>query len=489
MTIEAVATSTSRNTWQRAYAKRLFMSDLAVIALAVFASQFFWISDRGSALSFEELPARDLSLTYTAVSLVLVVLWLIFLDLFATRDHKNIGSGTTEYKRLADSTVRLFGILAIVAFLFKADLGRGYFLTALPGGLLLLLLSRWAWRQWLRRQQKRGAYVSRTLLIGQRNKSHHVAASIERDGSTGLQAVGALTRSGAVDRDLIPGVPVLGTFADALRVIDALQIDAVIVSAADDLSPQNMRELGWRLKDRDVNLIVAPALTDVAGPRIHARPVAGLPLIHVDFPEFAGRKQVAKRIFDIVGSAAILLLSSPILISVAIAVRASSPGAILYTQERIGLRGNPFGMLKFRSMVQGADDQLASLLDAQGTSDKPLFKVMNDPRITPVGRFIRKYSLDEVPQLINVLRGHMSLVGPRPQREAEVALYDNAAHRRLFMKPGMSGLWQVSGRSKLSWEDSIRLDLYYVENWSMTGDLVILWRTVKAVVAPGDDAH
>ena len=146
MTIEAVATSASRNTWQRTYAKRLFASDLAVIAFAVFASQFFWINDRGSALSFEELPAKDLSLTYTAVSLVLVVLWLIFLDLFATRDHKNIGSGTTEYKRLADSTVRLFGILAIVAFLFKADLGRGYFLTALPGGLLLLLLSRWAWR-------------------------------------------------------------------------------------------------------------------------------------------------------------------------------------------------------------------------------------------------------------------------------------------------------------------------------------------------------
>ena len=146
-------------------------------------------------------------------------------------------------------------------------------------------------------------------------------------------------------------------------------------------------------------------------------------------------------------------------------------------------------MLKFRSMIQGADDQLASLLDAQGTSDTPLFKVMNDPRITSVGRFIRKYSLDEVPQLFNVLQGNMSLVGPRPQREAEVALYDNAAHRRLFMKPGMSGLWQVSGRSKLSWEDAIRLDLYYVENWSMTGDLVILWRTVRAVVAPGDDAH
>jgi lipopolysaccharide/colanic/teichoic acid biosynthesis glycosyltransferase len=193
---------------------------------------------------------------------------------------------------------------------------------------------------------------------------------------------------------------------------------------------------------------------------------------------------VSKRAFDIVGSALLLLVSSPILIGVAIAIRVTSPGNIIYLQERIGRQGHPFGMLKFRSMVPDADDRLESLLDAQGTSDRPLFKVMNDPRITPIGRFIRKYSLDEFPQLLNVLLGQMSLVGPRPQRAAEVALYDDAAHRRLIMKPGMSGLWQVSGRSNLSWDDAIRLDLYYVENWSMTGDLLILFRTMRAVASP-----
>jgi exopolysaccharide biosynthesis polyprenyl glycosylphosphotransferase len=474
--------------WQSLYARRLFVTDLGVVILSVLASQLAWIDSGAAELQISSLDMDTFRVTYTAVSVVVVVLWMLLLDFYASRDHRNIGSGTIEYRRIADSTIRLFGVFAIVAFLFKADLGRGYFLTALPLGVFLLLLSRWMWRQWLRRRQRDGQFVSRTLLVGQRSKTQPVAEAIQRDGSTGLVAVGAVTRTGALDRELVPGVPVLGSFADILRVLDELVIDTVVVTAADAISPTDMRELGWRLESRRVNLIVAPSLTDVAGPRIHARPVAGLPLIHVDFPRFEGRKQAGKRIFDFFGSLALLIVSLPILVAVAIAVKATSPGPILYTQERVGHRGNPFGMLKFRSMVQGADDQLASLLDAQGTSDKPLFKVINDPRITPVGKFIRKYSLDELPQLINVLLGQMSLVGPRPQRAAEVALYDDAAHRRLFMKPGMSGLWQISGRSKLSWEDAIRLDLYYVENWSMTGDFIILWRTARAVAA-ADGAH
>jgi exopolysaccharide biosynthesis polyprenyl glycosylphosphotransferase len=243
-----------------------------------------------------------------------------------------------------------------------------------------------------------------------------------------------------------------------------------------------MRKLGWDLASRDVGLIVAPTLTDVAGPRIHSRPVAGLPLIYVEYPTFDRIKRVMKRSFDLVGASVLIVLTSPLLAAVAIAIKTTSPGNVIYRQERIGRHGKPFGMLKFRSMVNDADDQLESLLDAQGTSTRPLFKISNDPRITRVGQFIRRTSLDEFPQLFNVLRGQMSLVGPRPQRAAEVALYDDAAIRRLMMKPGMSGLWQVSGRSNLSWDDSIRLDLYYVENWSMTVDLIILWRTFRAVV-------
>ncbi|WP_234407252.1 sugar transferase [Microterricola viridarii] len=475
-----------RLSWQRAYAVRLFVSDVSMVVIAVFGAHFVWFRDASVELGTADAP--EIRIGYTTISLLLVLAWMVVLDIFATRDHKVIGSGTLEYKRIADATVWLFGLFAILAFLFRLELARGYFLTALPVGFLLLFMSRWAWRQWLRRQQKSGAYVSRTILLGERNKSAHVAKTIQRTAGTGLDIVGALTHAGTMAKGPIEGVEVLGGYSDLLTAVDSTRADTVVLTGADEISPDDMRRIGWELESRSVELIVAPALTDIAGPRIHARPVAGLPLIHVSYPTLEGAKRVYKRSFDILGSGLLLLLGSPILIAVAIAVKRSGPGNILYRQVRIGRGGKEFGMLKFRSMVQDADDQLESLLDAQGTSNTPLFKVTNDPRITPVGRFLRKYSLDEVPQLFNVFFGEMSLVGPRPQRAAEVALYDDAAHRRLIMKPGMSGLWQVSGRSNLSWEDSIRLDLYYVENWSLTTDIVILFRTVRAVVTP-EGAH
>ena len=471
-----------RRSWQRAFAVRLFVSDITVVVIAVFGSQLIWFG-------LETVPLTaprpfSLGASYTVVSIVLVVAWMAMLDVFATRDHKVIGSGTLEYKRAADATTRLFGLFAIIAFLFQIEFARGYFLTALPAGILLLIWTRWRWRQWLRVRQARGIYLSRAVLLGERLKLAHVAATITRTPGSGLLLVGALTRQGVAGTGVIHGVPIVGEYADLMTAVDETHADTVILTGADEINPEDMRQVGWELETRGVDLIVAPALTDVAGPRIHSRPVAGLPLIHVSYPQFEGAKRVTKRTFDIVGSAMLILLCSPGLVWAALAVKRSSPGNIVYRQERIGRHGATFGMYKFRSMVQDADDQLESLLDAQGTSHTPLFKVTNDPRITPVGKILRKYSIDELPQLFNVLFGEMSLVGPRPQRAAEVALYDSVAQRRLIMKPGMSGLWQVSGRSNLSWEDSIRLDLYYVENWSLTADILILWRTVRAVVTP-----
>ncbi|MDQ0100641.1 exopolysaccharide biosynthesis polyprenyl glycosylphosphotransferase [Paenarthrobacter nicotinovorans] len=258
-------------------------------------------------------------------------------------------------------------------------------------------------------------------------------------------------------------------------------MDAVAISAGANIHPKDLRKLGWELAARDIGMILAPALTDVAGPRIHTQPVAGLPLIHVSTPKLTGGKKVAKRTFDIVLAGSLLVMLAPLFVVLALLVRITSPGPVFYRQARVGLRGTTFHMMKFRSMRVNADSELEALLKAQGSDSRPLFKVENDPRITPLGRVLRKYSLDELPQLLNVLGGSMSLVGPRPQRDGEVALYDDAAHRRLYVSPGMSGLWQVSGRSNLSWEESIRLDLYYVENWSLMGDVIILFRTFKAV--------
>jgi len=258
--------------------------------------------------------------------------------------------------------------------------------------------------------------------------------------------------------------------------------DTLVITSADRLTPERVRKLSWALEPGRQHLVMAPSLTDVSGPRIHMRPVAGLPLMHVETPRFEGAQAFVKRIFDLIVSFLLIVLSSPLLIVLAIIVKTSSPGPVLYRSERIGLNGRPFRMLKFRSMRDGSDAQLAQLLAMEGKGDSPLFKLKDDPRVTPIGRILRRYSLDELPQFFNVLDGSMSLVGPRPQVAAEVALYDDVAHRRLLLKPGITGLWQVSGRSDLPWADALRLDLYYVENWSLIGDLVILWRTAKAVV-------
>ena len=273
------------------------------------------------------------------------------------------------------------------------------------------------------------------------------------------------------------------------RAIAATQADTVAVTSADELPPDKVKQVSWSLEAGKQHLVLAPSIVDIAGPRIHIRPVSGLPLIHVETPRFSLGQRLLKRSFDLVAAMAIVILISPILLIVAIAVSWTSVGPILYKSERIGRNGKPFRMLKFRSMRVGADKELKALLEAQGTSEQPLFKVKDDPRITPVGRFIRKYSLDELPQVFNVIGGSMSLVGPRPQIAAEVALYSEAAKRRLLTRPGITGLWQVSGRSTLDWDATVRLDLSYVENWSLAGDLAILLKTARAVLAPGESAH
>jgi exopolysaccharide biosynthesis polyprenyl glycosylphosphotransferase len=289
----------------------------------------------------------------------------------------------------------------------------------------------------------------------------------------------------------VPGttIPMLGSVSAIDRAMALTRADTVAVTSTDELPPDKVKEISWGLESGHQHLVLAPSIVDIAGPRLHTRPVAGLPLIHVETPRFSFGQRVLKRMLDLMGAIAMVMVLSPVLVAVAVAVKVTSEGPLLYRQERIGQHGRPFQMLKFRSMRVGADGELKALLAAQGTDHKPLFKIRDDPRVTPVGRFIRRYSLDELPQLFNVLGGSMSLVGPRPQIAPEVALYTDAARRRLLARPGLTGLWQVSGRSSLDWEDAVRLDLYYVENWSLVGDLAILFKTAKAVLVPGETAR
>ncbi|CAH0136011.1 putative sugar transferase EpsL [Microbacterium sp. Bi98] len=472
-----------RVAWTRLYASRLFYNDVIVVLVTLVVSSIVVLPGLLTGVSWPGGPR----VSYLVVLGAIGFLWLVALDVTDSRDRHTVGHGADEYRRIVNASVAVFAVTVAIAFFLGMELSRALVAVVFPLGLVLLLMSRWMCRQWLRGRQKTGQYLHRAVVIGEPSKVALVAREIRRAKSSGYEIVGVITENtSAAD---ISGFEVLGDIANVEKVLDEVRFDALIIVGSDDLDPLTMRRLGYSVSDRDIQLIMAPVLTDIAGPRMHATPVAGLPLVHVDFPRMEGSKRFLKRAFDIVGSSLLLVLLSPVFLIAAIAIRIEGPGSIFYHQERIGRGGKTFGMRKFRSMVADADDQLATLLDLQGDGGTPLFKINDDPRITRVGRFFRKHSIDELPQLIDVFLGDMSLVGPRPQRASEVALYDDFAHRRLLVKPGMSGLWQVSGRSSLSWEETIRLDLYYVENWSLIQDLIILFRTIRAVVAPGASAH
>lgn len=476
--------------WRRLYARRLWISDLLVLVWTVYGTQLLWFGADSAAVDTGR-SLDSIQLSYWIFSGILVALWMWVLSLIDSRDHRIIGNGNVEYIRVADASLRLFGGIAIVAFLSQISIARGYLLMALPLGIAMLVLERWLWRQWLIAQRFRGEYSARVLLVGSEPSVTQIARELLRMPNAGYQVVGACVPSGRI-AGTIPGtdIPVMGSVDAVERAVAITGADTVAVTGTDELPPDKVKQISWSLEAGRQHLVLAPSIVDVAGPRLHTRPVAGLPLIHVETPKFTGGQRFVKRSVDLVASVLGVIVISPLLIALAITVRLTSEGPVFFRQTRVGLKGREFSMIKFRSMVINAEDLLADLeREHRDAGNEVLFKMKNDPRVTPIGRVMRKFSLDELPQLFNVMGGSMSLVGPRPPLPKEVAQYATHVHRRFLVKPGITGLWQVSGRSSLSWEESVRLDLSYVENWSLLGDVAILLKTAKAALAPGETAH
>ena len=466
--------------WASQYGRRLLISDLVIIAAAVFGSQLFWFGL--SAPPVQVIPDDVTSpLSYFSFSVILIAAWMLALAAYDTRDRRVVGIGSMEYKRIFDASMRLFGLLAITAVLLQLDLARGYIVTAFPVGMVLLVASRWAWRRWLVRQRHAHKFSSRALLVGSVASVTDIADLLARYPFAGYLAVGAcIPGSERSSNPTVYDLPVVGGLGEVAESAKALNADTVILTSSDHLPPMMVKRIGWSLESTKVDLIVAPALLDTAGPRIHTRPFAGLPLIHVEVPRYEGSKQAAKATFDFAAALFGVILISPILLVIAILVKTTSEGPVFFRQVRVGLNGQLFLMMKFRTMVVDAESRLEGLKDLNEGSG-PLFKLRDDPRVTRVGSFLRRYSLDELPQFFNVLSGSMSIVGPRPPLVSEVEQYEPDVKRRLLVKPGITGPWQINGRSDLKWEDGVRLDLYYVENWTLTGDVILIWRTVKAV--------
>jgi exopolysaccharide biosynthesis polyprenyl glycosylphosphotransferase len=485
---EAPMSATRRNggpRWQRRYVKVLVVSDIIVVALALVGAQTVRLGRPITATD----PA---SIYFSILSVLIAGIWLSLLAAYRTRSPRIVGAGVEEYRRVVSATLATIGVVAVALMIFRPEFARGYLAVAFPLGLAGLVVGRNVCRLFLSRQRKRGRCVVTVLAVGDARAVRSLVQSLSRGWGYGYSVVGVcLTGRSSGGTFEIPGVGALPVFGDENNVHDAIlktNSDTVALTTTDHLGPEGVRELSWDLHKLGVDLVVTPGVVDVAGPRLTMRPVAGLPLIHVEKPQYSGTKKIQKLAFDYFMAVFALVMALPVMIAAAIAIKLTSKGPVFYKSERIGLDGEPFQMIKFRTMVDGADQQVVNMMDVNESVGGVLFKMKEDPRITHVGSLLRKYSIDELPQFFNVLRRDMSVVGPRPPLRREVDTYNDQVRRRLLVLPGITGLWQVSGRSDLSWEDSVRLDLSYVENWSITNDVLIAVKTVRTI-ATGSGAY
>jgi exopolysaccharide biosynthesis polyprenyl glycosylphosphotransferase len=455
------------STWTRDYLRKVALADLGCAVVGVFMA---------AQIRF----GSNVTHTYLALSLALPLLWIAALWLAGAYDVRFIGTGSDEYRKVLNAGVSLTAAVAIFSYAVNLELSRAYVVIALPSLTLFDLGARLALRKRLHRRRTAGECRHSVIAVGHELAVAGLVTELGRDRYHGLTVVGAcVVRPGECDE--VVGVPVYGGLDDITAAVKAFGADTVAVTSCPEMDGVRLRSLAWELETTGTDLCVSPALLDVAGPRTTIRPTAGLTLLHVDHPQLAGFRLVMKGLFDRCAAAAALVMLAPVMAALAAAVWLHDRGPALFSQIRVGKDGRAFRMYKFRTMVVDAEQRRAELLPTND-SDGVLFKLRRDPRVTVVGQHLRHWSVDELPQLFNVFLGHMSLVGPRPALPDEAEKYAEHVRRRLVVKPGLTGLWQVNGRSDLSWEESVRLDLRYVENWSFALDLQILWKTISVMV-------
>ena len=455
--------------WTRAYLWRAAVGDVTCAVLAgVLAIQARFLS-QGSQ------PAAYLAFTFA-----IPLLWVAAIALAGGYDPRFIGVGSDEFRRVLNAGVSLTAAVAIVSYAFRLNVARGYVALAMPSATLLDLMMRYWLRKHLHKRRGAGQCLRRVVVVGHAPAIAELADMLRRSSYHGMSIVGACLAETRRPGE-IADIPVFGGLDNVSSAVDSFGANTVAVLTCPEMNGIRLRELGWALEKTGTELCVASALLDVAGPRTTIRPIAGLPLLHVDQAELGGAKLLVKGVLDRLVAGLALLVLLPAFALIAVAIRAHDHGHVFFRQTRVGKDGQTFRLWKFRTMVMDAEErrvQLAKLNEATGV----LFKMRRDPRVTKVGAWLRRWSLDELPQLINVVTGDMSLVGPRPALPQETARYGDHMQRRLKVKPGITGLWQVSGRSNLPWEEAVRLDIRYVENWSVVLDLQILWKTCAAVI-------
>ncbi len=383
-----------------------------------------------------------------------------------------------ELRRLILAITVGVATIVVAAVWSRSVVSRSWMATTWSFSLLLVGTTRLAWRARVAEEQARGALCLRTIIVGSNEEARRLGRAMIARPAEGFEPVGFLS----VDRHVVDldGLPVLGGLTDVVEAIARTGADCVFVAS----SAVRVEDISWLarvLRPQNVEVRFSTNLPELLISRVALQPIARIPSLLVRPARLTGPQATVKRVVDVIVAAGLLCLTAPLLVAIALAVRLGSRGPVLFRQERIGMRGVPFTMLKFRTMVADAESRLPDVEHLNEASG-PLFKIRQDPRVTPTGRFLRRHSLDELPQLVNVIRGHMSLVGPRPPLRSEVSAYERWHFARLEVRPGMTGLGQVTGRSDRSFEDTVRLDVFYIENWSLTYDLYIIAKTIPALL-------
>ena len=461
------------NDWAQTYVRRAIVAD----ALCALVAGLVAVVVSGAVPLRDPLPAP-----YVAILAGGPAVWVLMVGLCHGYERRFLGVGMEEYRALPSAAIRLLAASAFVSYAVytgRPYLSRYFVLVYFPVLLVSALLARYAVRQSLHRSRWHGQNLSRAVIVGRSDAVHALVRDLRREPVHGMRAVAACTSGDLGDQcDVAPA----GSVHDVMEAVEHYDAGVVVVANPSDLTAIELRRLSWDLDDLGIDLVVAPGIMEVTGPRLSIRPAANLSLLHIERPALRGVSAFSKAVFDRTIAAVWCLVLLPLFAIIGLLVRLDSKGPVFFRQSRVGLDGKGFTMIKFRSMVSDAEARLAEVRDEADHGNGVLYKRHDDPRVTRVGRMLRRYSLDELPQLINVARGEMSLVGPRPPLRSEVDGYEPDAIRRLRVKPGLTGLWQVSGRSDLSWDESLRLDLRYVDNWSMMFDIQILWRTIRAVI-------
>jgi exopolysaccharide biosynthesis polyprenyl glycosylphosphotransferase len=462
--------------WEPAFRRYVVLSDV-LVALGIALIVGGLISAEGAAL-FKDLVLGGLTVLVVLASLALNRCWHL----------STLGQGAEEYVRVGRGMVAAAVVLGLAGLATGVVSARPWVFLVVPSIALVTLLSRYLLRQVLHRHRAGGECLLPVMAAGSVETVRDLIDRTEAASHIGWRVAAVCTADGtssrhALDDDIdhVDGVSVVGRLDEVADHVRRGGYRIVAVTADPYWTPRRLQQLAWKLEGSGAEMVVAPTLMEVAGPRLHVSGVLGMPLLRVSAPVFTGMRKVIKGIFDRIGAFLILAMCLPAMALAALAIMIDSRGPVFYTQRRVGKSGREFTMVKFRTMVRDADRRKAELA-AQSDGAGLLFKMRKDPRITRVGAILRRYSIDELPQLLNVLTGSMSLVGPRPPLPEETARYEPDVRRRLLVKPGLTGLWQVSGRSDLPWEEAVRLDLRYVEDWSLALDAMILWKTFRAVL-------